>query len=177
MKPLSKLILILASAAFSASSHEPLPDRAVVERMNADLLLPNGSILNVDVSFDCGSDYHNTALMVMSDSGARLLAAAFTHLYGEKYGQQVIDAWNTKKHADDPRKPTYLFAIAPREKEYSWKNKTTQKVHNKLTRDTLQSYQSQRQLVNDTNDLEEALDIPVLAAGCGTKIHNPQAAQ
>ncbi|WP_217704593.1 hypothetical protein [Pseudoalteromonas sp. McH1-7] len=177
MKILSGLTLILASCIFSTQALEPLEDRAVVQRMNTDLLLPDGSTLNVDVSFDCGSDYHNTAVMIMSDSGAMLLAAAYTHLYGEKYGQQVIDAWNTKKNKDDPRKPTYLFAIAPREKEFAWRNKPNQNIHNNLTYDTLGKYISDRQLANKTESFEDAQFIPVLAAGCGTKIHNPQVAQ
>ena len=175
-----KLLLTVALSTFTFNSPalETLEERAVVQRMNADLLLPSGKTLNVDVSFDCGSDYHNTAIMVMSDAGAELLAAAYTHLYGEKFGQQVIDTWNTKKNTDDPRKPTYLFAIAPRNKSFAWKNDKVKKVHNKLTYDTLEEH------VTDVNHVGNVIsnngtesNIPTLAAGCGTKIHDPQVAQ
>lgn len=177
MKLLSGFALILASNSFYVQSLETIEDRAVVQHMNADLLLPSGGTLNVDVSFDCGSDYHNTALMVMSDSGAMLLAAAYTHLYGEKFGKQVIDAWNTKKNEDDPRKPTYLFAIAPRNQKFTWENNKPQKVHNNLTRDKLNRYESDHQLVEEPNATNDSMFIPVIATGCGTKIHNPQVVQ
>ncbi|KID56863.1 hypothetical protein JF50_13275 [Pseudoalteromonas luteoviolacea] len=175
MKLLSGIFALLAGAlASNTQAIEPLPDRARVQHMNADLLLPDGRLMNVDVSFDCGSDYQDTAMMIMSDSGAKILAAAYTHLYGEQFGKQVMDAWNNKKHESDPRKPTYLFVIAPREQPVVWQNKYTNKVHKVLTRDTLGSYNGDSQDVSETS-----IDtfVPVLAAGCGTKIHNPHQVQ
>ncbi|AOT08242.1 hypothetical protein [Pseudoalteromonas luteoviolacea] len=148
---------------------EPLPDRARVQNMNTDLLLPDGSTLNVDVSFDCGSDYQNTAVMVMSDSGAKLIAAAYTHLYGEAAGQAVIDTWQTKQNATDPRKPTYLFILAPREQDFNWKAKKTNKLNNLLSRVSI----SETKMASQT--LETEPKIPVVLAGCGVRDHNPNA--
>lgn len=62
-------------------------------------------------------------------------------------------------------------------KEFAWRNKPNQNIHNNLTYDTLGKYISDRQLANKTESFEDAQFIPVLAAGCGTKIHNPQVAQ
>ncbi|OHU85510.1 MULTISPECIES: hypothetical protein [Pseudoalteromonas] len=169
---LKKLLLPLTAAVLSinAAALTPLEDRARVSRMNADLLLPDGSTLNVDVSFDCGSDYKNTALMVMSDSGAQLLAAAYTHLYGVKAGEQVMTAWNTKKNNSDPRKPTYLFVLAERTKSFNWQN--SQSNTNKLNRN-LKSVTMNGAHVENYESISSEQYVPVVVAGCGVRDHNP----
>ncbi|ALU41927.1 hypothetical protein [Pseudoalteromonas rubra] len=167
--PLALLIGILSSSAVAL---EPLPDRAQVQRMNADLLLPDGSTLNVDVSFDCGSDYKNTAVMVMSNSGAQLIAAAYTHLYGESAGQSVMEAWQNKQNESDPRKPTYLFILAPREQNFDWQKRQQNKFNKMLSRVSI----SETSVDNFEMDSASPLP-PVVLAGCGVRNHNPQAVE
>ncbi|ESP95056.1 hypothetical protein [Pseudoalteromonas luteoviolacea] len=168
---LATAMLALGLLSAPSLALEPLPDRARVQHMNTDLLLPDGSTLNVDVSFDCGSDYQNTAVMVMSDSGAKLIAAAYTHLYGEAAGQAVMDTWQTKQNASDPRKPTYLFILAPRDQDINWQSKNINKLNNFLSRVS----------ISETNKLDQASEskpeIPVVLAGCGVRNHNSQQVQ
>jgi len=61
--------------------------------------------------------------------------------------------------------------MAPREQDFNWKNNYRNNIHNVLTRDTLASYNNDSQLVSEA---PKTPFIPVIAAGCGTKIHNPQ---
>ena len=167
-----KKILLPLAAVFSinaANALTPLEDRARVSHMNADLLLPDGSTLNVDVSFDCGSDYKNTALMVMSDSGAQILAAGYTHLYGAAAGKAVMHAWNNKKQASDPRKPTYLFVLADREKSFNWQG--TQQESKKLNK-SAKSVTISGTRVEQFESINSESDIPVVLAGCGVRDHN-----
>ncbi|TMN32920.1 hypothetical protein [Pseudoalteromonas sp. S2755] len=153
----------------AANALTPLEERARVSRMNADLLLPDGSTLNVDVSFDCGSDYKNTALMVMSDSGAQLLAAAYTHLYGVEAGEAVMHSWNNKKNETDPRKPTYLFVLAEREKQFNW---TKSQSSNQKLNKSLKSVTMERNMVDETVVDDTKIDLPIVVAGCGVRDHN-----
>ncbi|KJY90606.1 MULTISPECIES: hypothetical protein [Pseudoalteromonas] len=167
-----KILLPIAATMFcisAANALTPLEDRARVSRMNADLLLPDGSTLNVDVSFDCGSDYKNTALMVMSDSGAQLLAAAYTHLYGVEAGEAVMHSWNNKKNETDPRKPTYLFVLAEREKQFDW---TRSQTGNQKLNKSLKSVTMERNMVDETVVDDTKIDLPVVVAGCGVRDHN-----
>ncbi|MCG7549222.1 hypothetical protein [Pseudoalteromonas sp. Of7M-16] len=168
---LATAMLALGLLSAPSLALEPLPDRARVQHMNTDLLLPDGSTLNVDVSFDCGSDYQNTAVMVMSDSGAKLIAAAYTHLYGEAAGQAVMDTWQTKQNASDPRKPTYLFILAPRDQDINWKSKNINKLNNFLSRVSI----SETKVADQK--LESESKIPVVLAGCGVRDHNPSAVE
>ncbi|AZZ98267.1 hypothetical protein [Pseudoalteromonas sp. R3] len=166
---IAPLALLLGMLSSSAVALEPLPDRAQVQRMNADLLLPDGSTLNVDVSFDCGSDYKNTAVMVMSNSGAQLIAAAYTHLYGESAGQSVMEAWENKQNASDPRKPTYLFILAPREQNFDWQKRQQNKFNKMVSRVSI----NETSVVNFEMDSVSSFP-PVVLAGCGVRNHNPQ---
>ena len=63
------------------------PDRAVVAKLRADLVLPNDKILTVDIDFDTVSGYHDNAIMVMDDFGVEMLATAFE----VKYSQEAAD--------------------------------------------------------------------------------------
>ncbi|MEK0158284.1 hypothetical protein WLQ65_03880 [Pseudoalteromonas piscicida] len=166
-KNLLAVALICGLSTTAAYSLEPLKERARVQRMNADLLLPDGSILNVDVSFDCGSDYQNTAIMVMSDSGAQLMAAAYTYLFGERAGKSVIQAWENKQNKSDPRKPTYLFILAPREQQFNLENKITNKFNKELSHVIMSSSNLTK------SEVESIPEIPMVIAGCGVRNHNP----
>lgn len=143
---------------------EPLKDRAIVTNMNADLLLPDGSSINVDVSFDCSSEFHNAAIMVMSDAGAQLVAAAYTTLFGLNAGKAVMKAWETKKHENDPRKPTYLFVLTPRNKSFNWRNIKTNDINKSLTYDSI---------VNNPESLDSGKAMPMIEVGCGGRVHDP----
>ncbi|MBS3796687.1 hypothetical protein [Pseudoalteromonas sp. BDTF-M6] len=164
---LKKTLILCAALAMGAlcspaQALEPLEDRAVVQHMNSDLLLPDGSLLNVDMSFDCGSDFHDTAVLVTNDAGAQLLAAAYTHLYGVEFGQQVMDKWNNKVAESDPRKPTFLVITAPRSQTFDW-----QQTAPKLSNDTLSSQSLDMSTDSATSSM------PGLYGSCGSRDHIP----
>ncbi|MEC8325892.1 MAG: hypothetical protein VX100_07330 [Pseudomonadota bacterium] len=159
-------VSVAVFASINASSLEPLPDRAIVQHMNANLLLPDNSILNVDMSFDCGSDYHQTGLIVSSRSGAELLAAAYTQLWGTSYGQSVIDAWENKARPNDPRKPTFLLVKTADNVSYNWSDNS-----NKVVKDDSLSRYEERTV--RTISFKEDTSPPVLFQTCGTRNHDP----
>ncbi|OUR62007.1 hypothetical protein A9Q74_06030 [Colwellia sp. 39_35_sub15_T18] len=89
------------------------PDRAVVAKLRADLVLPSNKILTVDIDFDSTSGYHGNTMMVMDDFGVEILTTAFAVKYGQQYADKIKQAWAVKEHPDDPRKPTYLLVQKP----------------------------------------------------------------
>ncbi len=89
------------------------PDRAVVAKLRADLVLPENNILTVDIDFDTTSGYHNNTMLVMDDFGVEIVATAFEVKYGKEHAEKIRHAWATKQQDDDPRKPTYLFVQKP----------------------------------------------------------------
>lgn len=166
-------VVCIASSLSSVHAIEPLTDRAVVQRMNAELLLPNNSTINVDVNFDCGSDYNNTALIVMNDAGAKLIAAAYTSLYGIEYGKKIIAAWENKKTPDDPRKPTYLFIIASRDKVINWDGSMDQTFNNLKPRANISTSYELQGVTPSLDDF-----VPQVIAGCGVRDdHDPNVAR
>jgi hypothetical protein len=88
-------------------------DRAVVAKLRADLVLPNDKILTVDIDFDTVSGYHNNTMMIMDDFGVEMLVAGFAVKYGQQAADSITKAWQEKKEASDPRKPTYLLVQKP----------------------------------------------------------------
>ncbi len=88
-------------------------DRAVVAKLRADLVLPNDKILTVDIDFDTVSGYHNNTMMIMDDFGVEMLVAGFAVKYGQQAADSITKAWQEKKHASSPRKPTYLLVQKP----------------------------------------------------------------
>jgi len=89
------------------------PDRAVVAKLRADLVLPNDKILTVDIDFDSTSGYHGNTMLVMDDFGVEMLVTAFSVKYGQQFADKIKQAWAEKRHQDDPRKPTYLLVQKP----------------------------------------------------------------
>ncbi|MCC9662875.1 MULTISPECIES: hypothetical protein [Pseudoalteromonas] len=120
--------LTLAAFTFTSATQalEPLPDRARVSSMQAQLLLPDSSSLSVDMNFDCGSAFESTGMIITNERGAQLLAAAYTHMYGQEAGEFVMQQWYTKKHPDDPRKPTFLI-VKPNQ-NINWEKPATAKT-------------------------------------------------
>ncbi|WP_199609340.1 hypothetical protein [Flocculibacter collagenilyticus] len=88
-------------------------DRATVSKFVADLVLPDDSILTVDISFDSDTCYHNNAMVIMDDFGAELVADAFETRYGLEAANLVREKWYNKESNDDPRKPTFMFVKKP----------------------------------------------------------------
>jgi hypothetical protein len=76
-------------------------------------VLPNDKILTVDIDFDTVSGYHNNTMMIMDDFGVEMLTAGFSVKYGQKFADSITKAWQEKKEASDPRKPTYLLVQKP----------------------------------------------------------------
>ena len=172
---LKKTILsfICLTCAQLENAIEPLKDRAVVQRMNAELLLPDSSTIKVDVNFDCGSDYKDTALIIMNDAGAKLIAASYSKLYGAKYGQKIIDAWENKKAPSAPRKPTYLFIIAHRDKDIDWNKKDGQGFNNSNQHVNIAQSFEHHEEAPALNDF-----VPQVIAGCGVRDdHDPNEAR
>lgn len=89
------------------------PDRAVISKLRADIVLPTNKILTVDIDFDTTSGYHGNTMMVMDDFGVEMLTTAFAVKYGQQFADKITQAWAEKEHADDPRKPTYLLVQKP----------------------------------------------------------------
>ena len=90
-------------------------DRAVVDKLRADLVLPTDKILTVDIDFDSTSGYHDTSMLVMNDFGVEMLATAFEVKYGKVHADKIRQSWAEKQHKDDPRKPTYMLVQKPTE--------------------------------------------------------------
>jgi len=165
-----KKVLFTAVLSLSISSQalEPLKDRAVVQHINVDLLLPDNSLLNVDMSLDCGSAYESTGIIVMSKGGAELIATAYSTLWGEAYGQKVMDTWNNKKNSDDPRKPTFIIIPTPGDISFNWQN-SNESVSNKTVKLRTAAFNSVA-----TSESNEISTPPVLMPACGTKNHDPE---
>jgi hypothetical protein len=89
------------------------PDRAVIAKVRADLVLPSNKILTVDIDFDSTSGYHDNAIMVMDDFGVEMIATAFEVKYGKEHADKVRQAWTEKQNEAAPRKPTYLLVQKP----------------------------------------------------------------
>ncbi|NTS78399.1 hypothetical protein HR060_16240 [Catenovulum sp. SM1970] len=88
-------------------------ERAVLARLQAELVLPEDTILKVDMDFDVNSGYNGNAVIVMDDLGAELIADAFTFKYGEQAGKAVLEKWQNRDQPEDPRLPTFLFVQKP----------------------------------------------------------------
>jgi hypothetical protein len=52
-------------------------------------------------------------MMIMDDFGVEMLVAGFAVKYGQQYADSISKAWQEKKQASDPRKPTYLLVQKP----------------------------------------------------------------
>jgi hypothetical protein len=100
-------------------------NRAEIQHLTANLKLPDQSSLTVDMSFDCGSMYDRTAMIVTSRQGAELLAVAYESLYGPAAGAAVMAKWNKKDKPQDPRLPTFIIVTPPEGKVYRTDNTKT----------------------------------------------------
>ncbi len=100
--------LLSLGLSYSIQANEPLPDRARVIGLQADLLLPQGGILKVEMNTDCGSPYENLSALAMSEQGAKIIAAGLGVLYGEKMKRNALRLWSRKANPLDQRKPTFL---------------------------------------------------------------------
>jgi hypothetical protein len=162
MKTYLKTFAIVALMALTlpTSALEPLSDRAQVKHINSTLLMPDGSDMTVDMSFDCGSDFSETGLIVTTEQGAKFLAHAYSELYGKAAGEKVKQAWLTKANPDDPRKPTMLLINAFGALE--WPNESTKVVE-------LQEFSSNKTVSANTG--------PAILQLCGTRSHNPSELQ
>ncbi|WP_257326013.1 hypothetical protein [Pseudoalteromonas rhizosphaerae] len=148
----------------------PQADRAVIQYMSADILLPDNSLLNVDMSFDCGSDFSKTAMIITSDAGAHLLATAFASMYGNAAGDQVLHSWNTKVNESDPRKPTFLVVTPPENAHENWYKSTISKGVKKTL-----NYQAESLTSEHSDDLN--VELPIVKPYCGSRDHRPTSAQ
>ena len=162
---LSKIKIILlcgaaaASAAFSSAALEPLDEnRARISHLSGTLLLPDYSHLNIDMSFDCGSKWNNTAMIITSEAGAKLLAASYTHLWGQSAGELVMKRWQNKVDADDPRLPTFLVVTPASGADFNWKKSVSLGRYSQYSASTHSSSNVQAKM-------------PTLFATCGTRSH------
>jgi len=109
--------LLIALTLFCTTS-VMAENRAKIEHMTVNLKLPDNSNLTVDMSFDCGSYYDKTAMIVTSRQGAEILATAYEALYGPAAGKAIMDKWNKKAKSTDPRLPTFILVRPPIGKSY-----------------------------------------------------------
>ncbi|WP_419147540.1 hypothetical protein [Pseudoalteromonas 'SMAR'] len=163
---LSAITALLGLTLNAAQALEPKPDRAQVQNLYTTLLLPDGSYLNADISFDCGSKFVNTGIIITTDEGAQFMAKAYRALYGVKAGQSVLKAWNTKANPSDPRKPTMLLINtfpASQEKADSQHVRNSNKINKRL--------QESVQSVNIDRIEGNAELAPELIQLCGARVH------
>jgi len=164
-----KIVTLLCAAltVCNVAALTPLEDRAVIQYMSADILLPDNSMLNVDMSFDCGSDFSKTAMIITSDAGAHLLATAFASMYGNAAGDQVLRSWNNKVNESDPRKPTFLVVTPPENAHENWYKSGISKSATKTLNYKASSL--------TFDDLE--VKLPIVKPYCGSRDHRPTLAQ
>ncbi|AXQ97997.1 hypothetical protein D0N37_09685 [Pseudoalteromonas piscicida] len=171
MATLKKLKFIVfsisCSLSLSATALEPLPDRAQVQNIYATLLLPDGSHLNTDISFDCGSKFEKTGIIITTEEGAKFLAQAYTQLYGVDAGKKVMQLWKTKAHPEDPRKPTMLLINNFNNNDWP-SNEVHLKSDKKVNLDDEVVIQSANKEVTNSNKLKA----PEIIQLCGTRVHN-----
>lgn len=149
----------VSAFSFNALALEPLNEnRARISSLHGTLLLPDYSNLDFDMSFDCGSRWEDTAMIITSEAGAQLLAASYTHLWGEEAGKLVMQTWNNKVNEDDPRLPTFMV-VTPPESGLNF----TQSMSDKKS-----SRRSKRSL----NNVIPPAYMPMLTGTCGTRSHN-----
>ncbi|NOU50251.1 hypothetical protein HG263_06800 [Pseudoalteromonas sp. JBTF-M23] len=142
---------------------EPKEDRAQIQNLYATLLLPDGSYLNADINFDCGSKFKDTGIIITTDSGANFLAKAYRSLYGDKAAEAVLNAWNTKANPNDPRKPTMLLINNfGTDSTYSTSNKN---INKKL------SVNSGYVNISDLERTKEIESAPPIMKLCGARVH------
>ena len=162
IKRLLLLLVISVSFVTPVSALEPLPEnRARISDLHGALMLPDYSILDFNMSFDCGSKYETTAMIITSKAGAQLLAASYTHMWGEAAGDMVMYNWNNKADPTDPRLPTFLVVTPPSGANFDWKKSVRISTYKSSTLNT------------STTETTESDDIPVLLATCGTRSHEP----
>ena len=154
----------MAALSGTTLAVEPLTDRAVITHLNAHLLLPDGSTLSVDMSRDCGRRFENTGIIVTSDSGAQVMAVAYSSLWGHAAGQAIMDTWRTKVKITDPRKPTFIIVAPPKNAAY-WT--TTSKLAKKRVSSLTLSRRISVMSVDD-----KATSPPPFSGFCGTRSHN-----
>lgn len=163
-KKLSAALALLITSS-QAIALEPLSEnRARVQTMQAELLLPNNSSLPVNMSFDCGSQWENTGMIITSRQGAEILAAAFTHLYGAAAGQAVINKWETKENPTDPRLPTFIIVTPPPGMSFGYSTQSTP-----MSAKSINALASSKAITS-----EDKPPIAMLNSSCGTRIHPVQ---
>ncbi|MEC4091871.1 hypothetical protein [Pseudoalteromonas rubra] len=162
-------ILITGLVTADSAALEPKPDRAQVQNIYATLLLPDGSYLNTDINFDCGSQFKDTGLIVTTEQGAKFLARAYQALYGDEAAKAVIDAWTKKANLADPRKPTML--LVNKFNDSKWPEiGLHERFNNKLNRIALSDVQS----VNSLEQEKENVRAPIVLQLCGARVHETQ---
>jgi hypothetical protein len=109
---------LFLAVALLCSGAAMAENRAEIQHLTANLKLPDQSSLTVDMSFDCGSMYDKTAMIVTSRQGAEILAVAYEALYGPAAGAAVMAKWNNKDKPQDPRLPTFIIVTPPEGKVY-----------------------------------------------------------
>ncbi|MET1254203.1 hypothetical protein [Aliikangiella maris] len=145
------------------SALEPLKEnRARIFALKATLLLPEYEFLDVDMSFDCGSKYESTAMIITSFAGAQLLAASYTHLYGKEAGEMVMQTWQNKVNKDDPRLPTFIFVSPATGTHFDWRQSVKVTTNKNLS-------QTGFSLTTRNNSAD---GMPNLYAGCGSRTHH-----
>jgi hypothetical protein len=118
------------------------------------------------MSFDCGSKFENTGVIVTSEQGAKLLAASYFYLYGEDAADYVMNLWNNKAKEDDPRKPTFLIFSPAKDADINYKQKS------QVPKSVKQNIQFSS-ISNET----ELNKFPIVMASCGASVHPPRGNQ
>ncbi len=113
------LFVLTIITPLALAEKQPKPERAQVLNLQADLLLPQGSMLSVNLDMDCNSRLATAGAFSISDHGTRIIAAGLKALYGEHKAQQALTLWHNKAHQDDPRKPSFLIVLENKENVYS----------------------------------------------------------
>jgi hypothetical protein len=158
-------VFAIGFLASSAIALEPKEDRAQIQNLFATLLLPDGSYLNTDINFDCGSKFKDTGIIITTDAGARFLSDAYRALYGDKAAEAVLSAWNTKANPEDPRKPTMLLINSFAQDNTTQSNINNSKVNKELP------LSSSRVNIKSLDSAEEPKFVPPIMQLCGARVH------
>ncbi|WP_444996038.1 hypothetical protein [Aliikangiella sp. IMCC44359] len=163
VKVLVSVLVISACLTTLVSALEPLKEnRARISSLSGTLLLPDYTYLDIDMSFDCGSKYEDTAMIVTNLAGVQLLAAAYTHMWGEQAGEMVMAAWQNKVNKTDQRLPTFLIVSPAKGTNFDWRQSV--KVVSPLSPSLKTTAQN--------SETDNTPDMPPIIPSCGLVPHN-----
>ncbi|WP_246128640.1 hypothetical protein [Pleionea sediminis] len=154
MKYLNSILLFLF---VNFATNSVAEDRAEVADMSANLLLPDGSYLQVEVFTECALGGTNVGALLFSDEQVDDYAAGLTAKYGSQYGDLLRQTWATKRNPEDPRLPTYIVVF-----------KSQSEANDNNTQKALSGVSRSQEAGSTTREA-----VPTFIGNCGGSVHPP----